>query len=121
MLTQPAQPQLGSQQASAHPQLGSQQLLQQLRAALRAARRARILANRPHRGGLQQESQQSSAHPQEGSQELSAQPQLGSQQLSAHPQLGSQPQPPSIPKNAFAFEALLSAMATLKPSVDSRR
>jgi hypothetical protein len=45
--------------------------------------------------------------------------QLGSH-AAAQPQLGSaaQPQPPNMPKNAEAFEALDSAMAT--PSVDSR-
>ena len=97
-----------------------------------------LLLAKQHRFFLQQQgSQQLSAQPQLGSQQESAQPQLasqqpplqqssaqpqaGSQQLSAQPQLGSQPQPPpSMPKNALAFDALLSAIATLKPSVDRR-
>ncbi|NOZ40453.1 MAG: hypothetical protein GXP24_09535 [Planctomycetes bacterium] len=119
-------PQLGSQpppQASATPQEGSQQLSatphdtsQQLLGwqHLRAARRARNLASRPQRFGLQQLPQ--------GSQQASATPQEGSQQSVATPQLGSQlPQPPNMPKNALAFGALLRAMATLKPIVDRRR
>jgi hypothetical protein len=94
-----AQPQLASQQ----PQLGSQH-------ACFAAHLARRRANKP---GF---SQQLVAH---GSQHDISQPQLGSQ-AEAQPQLGSaaQPQPPSMPKNANAFPALDSAMAT--PSVDSR-
>ncbi|HMP06207.1 MAG TPA: hypothetical protein PJ982_07660 [Lacipirellulaceae bacterium] len=106
-----AQPQLGSQ-AEAQPHDGSQQpqLGSQQQAALQALR-AFSRANRP--GFLQHGSQQGSQ------QHRSAQPQLGSH-AAAQPQLGSaaQPQPPSKPKNAEAFEALISAMAT--PSVDSR-
>jgi hypothetical protein len=99
-----AQPQAGSQPqlGSAQPQAGSQHESQQ---ACLAARRARSRANRPHRGA-----QQGSQHE---SQAIS-QPQLGS---AAQPHAGSQPQPP-MPKNALAFEAQASAMAT--PSVDSR-
>ncbi|MCG8448434.1 MAG: hypothetical protein MI725_02490 [Pirellulales bacterium] len=110
-----AQPQEGSQQSSAQPQVGSQQQSQHFL----AARRARSLANRPHRflqQQSQQGSQQASAHPQLGSQQLSAQPQLGSQQSVAQPQLGSQP--PSMPKNALAFEAPLNATTTAN-AVDS--
>jgi hypothetical protein len=72
------------------------------------------LCLRPH--GSQHGSQPHVAsQPQLGS----AQPQLGSY-AAAQPQLGSaaQSQPPNMPKNAEAFEALDSAMAT--PSVDSR-
>jgi hypothetical protein len=129
-----AQPQAGSQQLSAQPQAGSQQLSAQPQVGSQqhflAAQRARSRANRPAfflQQQLQQGSQQLSAQPQDGSQQPSAHPQAGSQQLSAQPQAGSQqPQlgslhPPNRPKNAFAFEAPLSAMATLKPSVDKRR
>jgi hypothetical protein len=126
-----AQPQLGSQQASAQPQLGSQHDSaqphegsqqphdgsQQSHACLQA-RRAFMRANKPClQHGSQQGSQQDISQPQLGSQHDSAQPHEGSQ-ASAQPQLGSQPQPPSRPKNAEAFPALDSAMAT--PSADSR-
>ncbi len=127
-----AQPQLGSQ-AEAQPQLGShaeaqphegsqhesqhdeqqsfmrrQAFLQQ---SLRRLHNLCLGAQQDAHGSQQQDISQ----PQDGS----AQPQLGSQ-AAAQPQLGSaaQPQPPSIPKNAEAFPALVSAMAT--PSVDSR-
>jgi hypothetical protein len=102
-----AQPHDGSQpQLASQPQVGSQQ--HECLAAIRARRRA----NRPH-FGAQHESQHESqaiSQPQLGS---ASQPQLGS----AQPQLGSQPQPPR-PKNALAFEAKASAMATT--SIGSR-
>jgi hypothetical protein len=109
-----AQPQLGSQASAqphdgsaAQPQLASQPQLGSQHECF-AAQRAFRRANKP---GF---SQQLEAH---GSQQDISQPQLGS---AAQPQLGSaaQPQPPSMPKNAKAFPALDSAMAT--PSVDSR-
>jgi hypothetical protein len=67
-----------------------------------------------------QQGSQHEAQPHEASQPQlgSAQPQLGSY-AAAQPQLGSAAHPqPCMPKNAEAFEAHDSAMAT--PSVDSR-
>ena len=110
------QPQLGSQHESAQPQLGSAAQPHEGSAAqphetsqpqhgsqqhaLRAARRAFILANKPHLGAQQS---------QQGSQHDIAQPQLGSQAI-AQPQAGSLAQPQ--PKNAFAFPAKASARAS---------
>jgi hypothetical protein len=113
-----AQPQLGSAaqpQLTSQPQLGSQHALQQasLNLRQRSLKQPNSLCLRPQLEA--QGSQQDISQPQVGS----AQPQLGSQ-AAAQPQLGSaaQPQPPNMPKNADAFPALDSAMAT--PSVDSK-
>lgn len=112
-----AQPQLGSAaqpQLASQPHDGSQHESQQACFILRqqSLRRPNSLCFLPQHG-VAQGSQQDISQPQLGS----AQPQLGS---AAQPQLGSaaQPQPPNMPKNAEAFPALDSAMAT--PSVDSR-
>jgi hypothetical protein len=101
-----AQPQLGA----AQPQLASQPQPQE--ASQQQECLARILAIRrekmqPHFCG-QHESQHGAAQPQLGS---AAQPQLGA---------ASQPHPP-LPKYAEASEALASAMATPRLSVDSTK
>lgn len=116
-----AQPQLGS---AAQPHEGSQHESQQSQQSQQACfilRQARLQQSlmRLHSLCLRQQGSQQGSQQHEASQPQlgSAQPQLGSHAI-AQPQLGSQPQPPSMPKNAEAFPALDSAMAT--PSVDSR-
>jgi hypothetical protein len=109
-----AQPQLGS---AAQPQLASQPQPQEASQQQECLARIRAIRREKMQPFLheQHESQHDAAQPQLGS---AAQPQLGS----AQPQLGaaSQPHPP-LPKNAEASEALASAMATPRLSVDSTK